>query len=242
MITCIKSEQLKIRRSFIWIAFLLIPLVPAIMGAKNYLNNLGLLKSEWFSLWTQVTLFYTDFFFAPLVAIYCSYLWRIENQNKNRNLLFTAPVKVSNIFFGKLAVIVRITVMTQLWLFLLYFIAGKLSHLPGYPPAILFAYIARGTLGGIVIASFQLLVSMQLRSFAAPIAVAVIGSITGFLASNSRFAIIYPYSLMLLGMNANKTEDMLSGSGLLFFLCCFLYFVLFCGCAVLILKKQDVKA
>lgn len=93
---CIKSENLKIRRSFIWLAFLLIPVVPAVMGAQNYLNNLGLLKSEWYSLWTQVTLFYSDFFFAPLIAIYCSYLWRLENQNKNRNLLLTAPVKVTH--------------------------------------------------------------------------------------------------------------------------------------------------
>ena len=132
---CIKSENLKIRHSFIWLAFLLIPVVPAVMGAQNYLNNLGLLKSEWYSLWTQVTLFYSDFFFAPLIAIYCSYLWRMENQNKNRNLLLTAPVKVSSIFFGKLIVVARITLLTQLWLFLLYFLSGHLAGLPGFPPA-----------------------------------------------------------------------------------------------------------
>lgn len=239
---CIKSEKLKIRRSFIWLAFLLIPIVPAVMGAQNYLNNLGFLKSEWYSLWTQVTLFYTDFFFAPLIAIYCSYLWRLENQNKNRNLLLTAPVKVCDVFFGKLIIVARITILTQLWLFLLYSAAGKLAHLPGFPPTQLLIYMARGCLGGLVVAALQLLVSMQLRSFAAPIAVAVIGSISGFLASNSRFGIMYPYSLMMFGMNANKSEDMLSGSEILFFLSCFAYLILFCGCAVLLLKKQDVKA
>ena len=67
---CMKSEKIKIRRSFIWLAFFLIPIVPAIMGVQNYLNNLLYLKSGWYSLWTQVTLFYTDFFFAPLIAIY----------------------------------------------------------------------------------------------------------------------------------------------------------------------------
>lgn len=239
---CIKSEKIKIRRSFIWLAFLFIPIVPAVMGTQNYLNNLGLLKSEWYSLWTQVTLFYTDFFFAPLVGIYCSYLWRLENQNKNRNLIFTAPVKISDIFFGKLIIIARITILTQLWLFALYFMAGRLAHLPGFPPAQLFVYLIRGCLGGLVVAVLQLLVSMQLRSFAAPVAVAVIGSITGFLASNSRFGILYPYSLMMFGMNANKTEDRLAGSGILFLVICLAYLVLFCGCAVLLLKRQDVKA
>lgn len=239
---CIKSEQLKIRHSFIWLAFLFIPLIPAVMGTQNYLNNLNLLKSEWFSLWTQITLFYTDFFFCPLIAIYCSYLWRMENQNKNRNLLFTAPVKVRNIFFGKLVVIVRITIMTQIWMLLLYIIAGRLVHLPGFPPLLLFAYMARGVLGGLVIASLQLLISMQLRSFAAPVAIAVMGTITGFLASNSRFGILYPYSLMVLGMNSNKPEDVLSGNGIYFFLSCSIYFMLFSCGAVWAMKRQDVKA
>ena len=239
---CMKSEKIKIRRSFIWLAFFLIPIVPAIMGVQNYLNNLLYLKSGWYSLWTQVTLFYTDFFFAPLIAIYCSYLWRLENQNKNRNMLLTAPVKVSHIFFGKLIIIARITFLTQLWLLALYLTAGKLAGLPGLPPAQLFAYTLRGCPGGLMIAALQLLISMQIRSFATPIAVAVIGSITGFLASNSSFGILYPYSLMVLGMNANKSEDMLAGNGILFFVSCLAYLILFCGCAVLLLKKQDVKA
>lgn len=239
---CIKSENLKIRRSYIWLAFLFIPVVPAVMGTQNYLNNLGMLKNEWYSLWTQVTLFYTDFFFAPLVAIYCSYLWRLENQNKNRHLLLTAPVKACDIFLGKLAVIIRITLLTQLWIFTLYLIAGKLARLPGFPPALLFLYIARGCLGGIAVAAVQLLISMQLRSFAAPVAIACIGSITGFLASNSRFAVYYPYSLMVVGMNANKSEDMLSGNGAVFFISCLAYLALSCTAAILLLKRQDVKA
>lgn len=241
LLACIKSEQLKLKRSFIWIAFLLIPIIPAVMGAQNYLNNLDLLKSEWFSLWTQETLFYSDFFYAPMIAIYCSYLWRMENQNKSRHLLMTAPVPVRNIFLGKLATIGKIAVLTQLWVYALFLLSGKLVHLSGLPPAQTFAYAARGLLGGAVIATLQLLISMLLRIFAAPIAIAVIGSITGFLAANSRYGICYPYSLMLLGMNANKREDMLSGNSLLFFGSCLFYLILFCLTAVYLLKRQDVK-
>ena len=62
LLACMKSEQIKLRRSFIWIAFVLIPLIPALMGTQNYLNNIELLKSEWLSLWTQETLFYSNFF------------------------------------------------------------------------------------------------------------------------------------------------------------------------------------
>lgn len=239
---CIKCEQMKIKRSFIWIAFLFIPIIPALMGTQNYLNNLALLKSEWFSLWTQETLFYTDFFFAPLIAIYCSYLWRLENQNKNRHLLFTAPVKVMDIFLAKMIVIIRIIIFTQLWVYILYLVTGKFAHLSGFPPVQTFAYLARGVLGGLVVAALQLLISMQMKSFAAPIAIAVLGTITGFLASNTRYAVFYPYSLMLLGMNANKSEDMLSGNSFSFFLSCAIYLTLFLTGAIFLLKRQDIKA
>lgn len=242
LFACIKSEQIKIRRSFIWTAFVLTPLIPALMGTQNYLNNIELLKSEWFSLWTQETLFYSNFFFAPLIAIYCSYLWRMENQNKNRHMLLTQPVPVRNIFLGKLAAILKITFFTQFWVYLLYLISGKLVSLSGMPPAQTFVYTIRGILGGAVIAALQLLISMMIRSFAVPIAIAVVGSISGLLAANSKYGIYYPYSLMMLGMNANKSEDMLSGSSLPFFLSCLFYLVLLCCIAVFLLKHQDVNA
>lgn len=241
LLACIKSEQLKIKRSHIWIAFVLTPIIPACMGTQNYLNNLGVLNSEWFSLWTQETLFYSNFFFSPLIAIYCSYLWRMENQNKNRHMLLTAPVPVRDIFLGKLAAIIKITVFTQLWVFVLFLISGKLVHLPGLPPMATLAYILRGLLGGIVIASLQLLISMIIRSFATPIAIAVTGSITGLLAANSSYGLYYPYSLMMLGMNANKTEDMLAGNSIPFLLGSLIYLVVFCCIAIFLLKHRDVK-
>lgn len=242
LLACIKSEQLKLRRSHIWIAFVLTPIIPAFMGTQNYLNNLGVLQSEWFSLWTQETLFYSNFFFSPLIAIYCSYLWRIENQNKNRHMLLTAPVPVRDLFLGKLFSIIKITVFTQIWIFVLFILSGKLVQLPGFPPLQTLAYIVRGLIGGIVIAALQLLISMLLKSFATPIAIAVIGSITGLIAANSRYGIFYPYSLMMLGMNANKTEDMLSGNSIPFILSSLFYLILFCWTAVSILKHQDVHA
>ena len=96
-------------------------------------------------------------------------------------------------------------------------------------------------MGGAAIAALQLLISMIVRSFAAPIAIAVVGSISGLIAANSKYGLYYPYSLMMLGMNANKSDDMLSGNNLSFFLFCFFYLVLFCCIAIFLLKHQDVK-
>lgn len=239
---CIKSEQLKLRRTPLWAAFLIAPFIPAILGTQNYLNNLDLLKSEWFSLWTQETLFYSNFFFAPFIAVYCSYLWRMENRNKNRYSLLTAPVPIRNIVLGKLIITGKTTLLTQLWVYILFVISGKLTGLAGFPPAATLYYVFRGLLGGMVIVSLQLLLSMMIRSFAAPIVIAILGSITGLLAANSSFGLLYPYSLLMLGMNANKTEDMLAGSSLPFVMSSVFYLVLFTALAVFLLKRRDVRA
>ncbi len=239
---CILCEKMKLRRSPMWIAFVLFPIVPAALGTGNYLNNIELLKSEWFSLWTQETLFYSNFFFAPLIAVYCGYLWRIENRNRNRHLLMTMPVPARDIFLGKLASITKITLFTQIWVFVLFVLTGRMVSLSGMPPAIILLYAVRGTLGGLAVAALQLMLSMIIRSFATPIAIAVFGAVTGLLASNSRYAVCYPYSLMMVGMNANRSEDILQGNPLPFFVSCLVWLTLFCAVSVYYLKHTDVRA
>ena len=132
---CIQCENQKLRHSVIWSACILIPVIPAIMGTFNYLQNLELLKDGWYSLWTQLSLFYASIFYAPLIALYASYLWRLEHLNHNWNQIMTAPVPVPDLFWGKLTVIFQVTFLTQIWLGLLFFLCGKLSGLPGFPPA-----------------------------------------------------------------------------------------------------------
>ncbi len=74
LIRLLKAERMKLRRSPIWLAFIFMPIIPAVLGTLNYLANLELLKSEWVSLWTQHT-FFTFFFFLPIMlGIYCSFL------------------------------------------------------------------------------------------------------------------------------------------------------------------------
>ncbi len=131
LLRCIRSENLKLRHSLIFPACILIPVIPAVMGTFNYLQNTGLLTEQWYSLWTQHTLFYASFFYAPLIALYCSYLWRLEHLNHNWNVFLTAPVTIPCLYLGKLAVIMKVTLITQLWVGTLYLFSGKIIGLPG---------------------------------------------------------------------------------------------------------------
>lgn len=238
---CIKTEQMKLKHSHLWLVFLAIPLLPTVLGAGNYVNNIGILKSEWYSLWTQHSLFYANFFYGPLIAIYCSYIWRVEHLNYNWNSLMTMPTAERDIFLAKLFLALRCTVILQLWVGVLFAISGKLVGLPGFPPLEILFWLLRGSLGGMVTAALQLVLSMVIRSFALPIAIALLGSVAGFLMTSSGYGMIWPYSLMMMGMNANKNTDALSSpAGFAAALCVFL--VLFISMGIWYLKHKDVHA
>ena len=49
LLRCLRAELIKFRRSPVWLAFVVLPIFPAILGTMNYLGNLGLLQSEWSS-------------------------------------------------------------------------------------------------------------------------------------------------------------------------------------------------
>lgn len=238
---CIKTEQMKLKHSHLWLVFFAIPLLPTVLGAANYLNNISLLKSEWYSLWTQHSLFYANFFYGPLIAIYCSYIWRVEHLNYNWNSLMTMPAAERDIFLAKFLMALKCTVMLQLWVGVLFTVSGKLVGLPGLPPGEILFWLLRGSLGGMVTAALQLLLSMIIRSFAVPIAIALLGSVAGFLLINGGYGMIWPYSLMMMGMNANKNTDALSSPvGFVISLCVFL--ILFVNAGIWYLKHKDVHA
>lgn len=65
LFSCMRAELMKLKRSFIWVVFLILPLISTVMGCANYLQNVDILDSLWYSLWTQTTLFYSNFFLAP---------------------------------------------------------------------------------------------------------------------------------------------------------------------------------
>lgn len=236
---CIKAEAQKLRHSIIWIGALLIPIIPAIMGTFNYAQNLEVLTGGWYSLWTQYTLFYSLFFYAPLIALYSSYLWRLEHTGNNWNILMTMPVSAKNIFAGKLGIILTVTLFTQLWVYLLYIVGGKCIGLAGLPPVTTLLWALRGTLAAIAIGCLQLLLSMCIRNFAIPIGIALAGGFIGLILSNLDMGLYWPYSLLMMGMNSNSYEDKMNGSVLPFLFSVALFLFVFFSISVRILKNRE---
>jgi hypothetical protein len=238
----LKAERMKLHRSPVWLAFVLLPILPAIMGTFNYLQCVGILKYKWYSLWTQHTIF-TCFFFLPvLIGVYCSYLWRLEHMNHNWNTVMTVPVPVSYLYFSKLVIASVMVILTHIWIGVLFWISGKLCgfHTP-FPPELI-QWLLFGIVGSIVICAVQLCMSLVIRSFAVPVGIAMIGGIVGTMAFARGYGAWFPYSLLSIGMRANEARGPMQCSVQQFMMNSILFLVIGILFAVVWLKTRDVNA
>lgn len=203
----IRAELLKLRRSAVWIIVVVLPLFAVVTGTVNYVLNVGELSSTWSSYWSQVTLFYGLLYLSIGVAVLASTLWRMEHRG-NWPRLLAAPVSPGSTLTAKLAALALLVVVMQAVLIATGWIAGILAAgLPPALPANVLLVLALSALPAIAVAALQSLLSMLIRSFAAPVMLAVLGCVLGLglglmLAGHDSLALAVPYALVtrVLGM------------------------------------------
>lgn len=204
LMSCFRAEMIKLRHSLMIHAFFLLPLVPAIMGTMNYQMNLNILTHEWFSLWSQHSLFMCYFFLPPLIATWCAWLLTIEHSGSNWSWVLSLPIRRFHVWLAKFFVVVIIVMLLQVWIGLLFYLSGKVAGLRSEFPKAVLLWLLIGTFGAFPIATIQLFLSMAIRNFAAPIGLAAIGGFTALIARLKGIYLYHPYTLLAEGMNANN--------------------------------------
>ncbi len=236
----LKIEKMKLKRSPIWIVFAVMPVIPALLGTLNYKVNIEILKSQWYSLWTQHTLFTCDFFLPILIGIYCSYIMRMEYNNHNWNKVLTMPVSRSMIFLSKLVTVSCMILLSEIWIAVLFVVSGKIVGMTDpIPIKDMIIWCLFGTLGGMVIVSIQLLLSLFIKSFALPVGIAFAGGLSGLVFLAKNLGHIWFYSLMAYGMNSNAPQQMIKSGYFPFVVICILYITLITFISNVILSKKD---
>ena len=237
----IKAERLKLKRSPLWLAFLFMPVIPALLGTLNYMANIEILQSEWFSLWTQHTLFTCYFFLPIMIGIYSSYMMRQEENNRNWNKVLSMPVSKNLVFIAKLVQVFFMILLSEIWICTLFVISGKVIGLTSAIPwGKLVIWCLFGTLGGTVIAAIQLMISLFIKSFALPVGIALGGGLSGLVFLAKHLGHIWPYSLMAYGMNSNAPQELLESGYVWFVVICIVYIVLFMTISSMILSRRDI--
>ena len=236
-----RAECLKLRRSPMWLAFFLMPLIPAFFGTVNYFMNLEILKDFWYSLWTQHTLFSCYFFLPLLIGVYCAYLWRLEHSGNNWNLMLTAPISRTMLVLAKTANAALLTAAVIVWTMVLYLASGLICGLDFrlIPWHSLIFWLAGGIAGGITVCAVQMFLALWIRSFAVPAGIALIGGVSGLAMTSWGFPLLDPYALLNLGMQANGRDTGVSPMG--FALSCLCFSLLFTVLSVALLKYRETK-
>lgn len=233
----LRAERIKYRRAPVWLAVVILPLFPAVLGTANYLANLEVLQQQWYSLWTQHTLFASYFFLPALLAVFCAWQWRLEYARHNFNSLLAAPVSHWAVYLSKLLPAVGMSFLAQLVTGLLFLAGGAAAGIDAPVPPQLAEWLLCGGLGGMAVCAVQLFLSLLLPSFAIPVAIALVGGIAGLMMTAQGLGLWFPYSLLSLGMRANDPTMELNVAVL--FLSSVGYTCLFALLTVLLLKKRD---
>lgn len=240
LLRCLNAELQKCRRSPVWLAFLVLPIFPAILGTGNYLSNLDVLGNGWYSLWSQHTLFSSMFFLPALLGVFCSWQWRLEHTDHNWNSFLTAPVPVRDLYAAKLILAAGVSVLAQVCIGVLFLLSGKIAGLSAPIPPELLSWLLYGALGGVAVCAVQLFLSLIIRAFAPPVALALIGGIAGLLFTARGLGYAFPYSLLCLGMRANNPQMVLRPFS--FLLSVLIYGIVFVFLALWYLKRREIAA
>lgn len=239
--SALRAELIKLRRAPIWVAFVALPLVAAAIGTFNYQGNLEILKNGWFDLWTQHTLFEGMFFLHALVGASCSWLMRLEHRGTNWNQLMASPATALRVLASKLVVGWLMLGVALVAIGTLFVACGKLVGLRGLPGLEYAQWLVLAWVGGVASVACQLLVSLVIRNFAAPVGVAAVGGLVGFLANAYGSGLACPYALLVMGLNSNGRGAV--GPELLmpFLAATATFTILAMGESTLLLTSQDVR-
>ena len=240
-LTIWRAEWAKLRHSPMWLAFFLMPLIPAFFGTVNYSMNLELLDELWYSLWTQHTLFSCYFFLPLLIGVYCAYLWRLEHSGHNWNLMLTAPISRTMLVLAKTANAALLTAGVIVWSEVLFVASGLLCGLSFrlIPWRSLALWLVGGIAGGVTICTVQMFLALWIRSFAIPAGLALIGGVSGLAVTSWGLPLLDPYALLNLGMQANGQDAGVSPVG--FALSCLCFSLLFTALSAALLKYREAK-
>ncbi|NKY96383.1 ABC transporter permease [Nocardiopsis alborubida] len=196
----VRAEFLKLKRSLSWVVVVLLPLLAVLTGAANTAVSGQPLEGDWHTLWMRVVVFYGLFPLAVGMAVLASLVWRVEHQGGNWNALMGRKVSSFHVVVGKTAVLAVLAAAMQAVLVAGVIVVGKLVFaLPGtLPPRYLLASVVV-VLACVPVAALQSGLSMLMRSFAAPVAVALLGATSGVLLLVTRLepvAVTLPYGLL----------------------------------------------
>jgi hypothetical protein len=172
------AELTKLKGSLAWTVVVLLPLV--MMGAGVFTTLVGgeRLQDGWDTLWMRSVVFYGLLPYPLAVGVLAALVWRPEHRGGNWNALMTLPVPPARIVAAKTAVVALLCAAMQVVMLLVVVATGTALGLDGTLPAQYVLALGVVAVASLPLAALQSGLAMLMRSFAGPVAVALVGAAT----------------------------------------------------------------
>ncbi|MBT2689667.1 ABC transporter permease [Bacillus sp. ISL-47] len=238
MLSILKSEWYKLRKSKVFIILLTGPLVGLAAGIGADTSETAGMVNEWYMLLIYMNLPYAVLFLPLMTGVLASLVCRYEHQAGGWKQLLALPVTRGKVFAAKYLLVLLLVMMIQLLYLAAIYSAGMFKGVADpFPIEIIWKSILGGWVATFPLVALQLWMSVWFKSFAAPFAVNVIFTLPAILAMNSEKAGPYypwaqPFAMMYPAANTDDLffipwEQLLTVIGgffLLFYLGGYLYF------------------
>ncbi|MBO0992458.1 ABC transporter permease [Bacillus sp. SD088] len=198
-------EQLQLKRSKLWLLYLIGPLLGVFLAYINFFKNYDLFMqlgdNAWIEAWTQVALFMGPFVLPILVGIYAALVCRSEHVGGGWKQL-ALPIKHSDIFLGKFLTVVKMIVITMLILLIFFIGFGYVKGVEGNLPVVtIFAFMMRGIIACLPLILLQLIISVRAKTFGIPLAVSIIFTLPAIIVASTPLGQFYPWTQPMLTMS-----------------------------------------
>ncbi|CAK6481259.1 ABC transporter permease [Peribacillus castrilensis] len=199
-------ERLKLKRSKLWLLYLIGPLLGVFLAYINFFKNYDLFMqpgdNAWIEVWTQVALFMGPFVLPILVGIYAAIVCRSEHVGGGWKQLLALPIKHSEIFLGKFLTVVKMVIITMIILLIFFIGFGYVKGVEGSLPVFtIFWFMIRGILACLPLILLQLIISIRAKTFGIPLAVSIIFTLPAIIIASTPLGQIYPWTQPMLAMS-----------------------------------------
>lgn len=194
----VHAEFVKLKRSTSWPVVVLVPVVLVFLGAMTTLTGGGGFEEGWHTLWIRSIGFYGMAVLPVAVAILASLVWRVEHRNNNWNALMSRPVPTVQVVLGKVAAVAALAAAMQVVFVVVVLLLGSfVFDLPGPLPGEYWISSSVVVVACVPLAALQSALSTVMRSFAAPVAIALVltGASTMLLLLEVDAEFVLPYAL-----------------------------------------------
>ncbi|WP_244444952.1 ABC transporter permease [Oceanobacillus jeddahense] len=199
-------ERLKLKRSKLWLLYVIGPLLGVFLAYINFFKNYDLFMqpgdNEWIEVWTQVALFMGPFVLPILVGIYTALVCRSEHVGGGWKQLLAMPINYSVIFLGKFLTVVKMVIISMVILLVFFIGFGYINGIEGSLPLFtIVEFIVRGILACLPLILLQLTISISSKTFGVPLAVSIVFTLPAIIVASTSLGQIYPWTQPMLAMS-----------------------------------------